>query len=190
MPTYIYVHKVSMMVDHCTQYKQNPLIHLRYITINIQNLWNNWHKCYILVQSQNIFYMHQSSIMVDYGTKYEQNQLILFCDIATNIKFKKTIAIITQICHRSKWYFTCTSNTLYLITVPNMNKINSCFSEISHQIHKMYEKVTIITQIWHRARYCISMSNAWYLIIVTKMNNITTFGRTDRQTDWTLSYIP
>ena len=28
----LYVHKASMTVDHCTQHKQNPLIHLRYIT--------------------------------------------------------------------------------------------------------------------------------------------------------------
>ena len=34
-----YVHKASMMVDHCTQYEQNPWIHIRYITTNIQNVW-------------------------------------------------------------------------------------------------------------------------------------------------------
>ena len=35
-----------------------------------------------------------------------------------------------------------------MINVPNMNKINIFFSEISQQIYKMYEKVAIITQIW------------------------------------------
>ena len=73
-----------MMVDHCTQYEQNPLIYLRYITTNIENLWNNGHKCYILAQSQGIFHMHQVPIVVDYYTKYEQVQHILFWDIATN----------------------------------------------------------------------------------------------------------
>ena len=34
-----------------------------------------------------------------------------------------------------------------------MNKINPFFSDLSQQIHKMYEKVVIITQIWHRAKY-------------------------------------
>ena len=29
-----------------------------------------------------------------------------------------------------------------------MNKINLFFSEISQQIHKMYEQIAIITQIW------------------------------------------
>ena len=43
-----------------------------------------------------------------------------------------------------------------------MNKINSFFSEISEQTHKMYENVAIITQIWHRAKcHCTSMSNVW-----------------------------
>ena len=73
-----------------------------------------------------------------------------------------------------------------MITVPNMNKISPCFSEISHQIHKMYEIVTIITQVWHRAKCCFtSMSNAWYLITVPNMNKITTFNsqQTDRSTD-------
>ena len=52
----------------------------------------------MLAQSQGIFYTHQVPIVVDYCTKYEQNQPILFCDIATNIKFKKNIDIAsTQI---------------------------------------------------------------------------------------------
>ena len=33
---------------------------------------------------------------------------------------------------------------------PNMNKINTLFSEISQQTHKFYEEIPIITQIWHR----------------------------------------
>ena len=69
--------------------------------------------------------------------------------------------------HRAKYYFT-SNNTWYLITVPNMNKISPFFYEISQQIHKMYEKVAIITQIWQKAKcYFTSMSNALYLIAVT-----------------------
>ena len=34
----------------------------------------------------------------------------------------------------------------------NMNKINTFFSEISEQTHKMYEHVAIITEIWHIAK--------------------------------------
>ena len=37
-PSIVYVHKASIMVDHCTQHQQNPLIHLRYMATNIQNL--------------------------------------------------------------------------------------------------------------------------------------------------------
>ena len=53
-------------------------------------------------------------------------------------------AIITTICHRTKWYFTCISNTWYLISVPNMNEINAFFFAISQQTSKMYEKVAIV----------------------------------------------
>ena len=87
-----------------------------------------------------------------------------------HIKCKKNIAIITQIWHRAQCYFTYISNTWYLITVPNMNKINPFFSEISQQIHKMYEKLATITQNWQRAKcYFTFMSNTLFLIIVPDM---------------------
>ena len=50
-----------------------------------------------LTKSQGILYMLKVSFAVDYCTKYEQNQPILLCDIATNIKCKTNIGIITQI---------------------------------------------------------------------------------------------
>ena len=103
-----------------------------YITTNIPNLWNNRHKCYIFVQSHGIFYMHQVPIMVDYCIKYEQNQPNSSLGYRKkHIKFKKNIAVITQIWNIAQCYFKCISNTQYLITVSNMNKINPFFSEIS-----------------------------------------------------------
>ena len=40
----------------------------------------------------------------------------------------------------------------------------------------MYEKLTIITQIWHRAKcYYLQVQATWYLIPVPYMNKITTF---------------
>ena len=40
-----------------------------------------------------------------------------------------------------------------------------------------YEKVSLIIQMWHRAKcYFTSMINTWYLITVHNMNKITTFG--------------
>ena len=56
-----------------------------------------------------------------------------------------------------------------------MNESNPFFSEISQQIHKIYGKVNIITQIGRSAQcYFTSMSNAWYLITVPNMSKITT----------------
>ena len=64
----------------------------------------------------------------------------------------------------------------YMISVPNMNKINQFFYEMSQQPHKMYEKVTIITQIWHRAKcYFPGMSNTWYLVTLPNIITIITF---------------
>ena len=62
-------------------------------------------------------------------------------------KCKKNLAIITQIWHRVKYYFTYISNTWYLITVPNRNKSNPFFSELSQQIQQMYEKLATIAII-------------------------------------------
>ena len=75
--------------------------------------------------------------------------------------------------HRATVYFTYFKTLLWL---PNMNNINPFFSEISQLIHQMYEKVALITQIWHRAKcYITSMSITWYLISVQNMKTITTF---------------
>ena len=114
----------------------------------------NWHKCYILAHSQCIFYMHQVAIVGNYWTKYEQNQHSFLRYRNKHIKVMKNITIIIQIWRRAKCYFTCVSNTWYLISIPNMNKINVFFFELSQQIHKMYEKVAIIKQIC----YLIGMS--------------------------------
>ena len=62
-----------------------------------------------------------------------------------------------------------------MVPVPNMNKM-ATFSAISQQTHKMYEKVAVITQIWHKdKRYFTSMSNASYLVTVLNTNKITRF---------------
>ena len=128
---FMYIKPLWWLITVQNEHEQNPLIHLRYSTTNIQNLGCNGHKCYILAQSQGMFNMLQVPIVVDYCTKYEQNQLILFWDIVTNIKWRKNIGIITQSWHRSKRYSMCIGNTWYLITVPNMNTINPFLFEIS-----------------------------------------------------------
>ena len=121
---------------------------------------------------------------------------ILLWDITTNIKFKKNIGITSRIWHRVKWYFTCISNKWYLITVPNINKITTFFSETSQQRLENYEKIAIITQIWHRPKfYFTCISGPWYLIMVPNMKKIyqaiMEHGGVckNRRTDWTLSYI-
>ena len=60
-----------------------------------------------------------------------------------------------------------------------MNKISPFFSEISQQIHKMYEKlgtIAQIAQIWQRDKcYFTSMSNTSFLISGPDMKKINTF---------------
>ena len=77
-----------------------------------------------------------------------------------------------------------------MITVPNKNKINTFFSEIS--------KMAIIIQIWHRATFCfMCISGLGYMIMVPNMMKIylaimEECARTerDRRMDRTCSYIP
>ena len=45
-----YVHEASMAVGHPNQYEQNRPIHLCAATTNIQNIFNNGLKCYILAR--------------------------------------------------------------------------------------------------------------------------------------------
>ena len=64
------------------------------------------------------------------------------------------------------------SNTWYLITVPNM-KITTFFSAISLQTLKIYEKIAIISQIGHRAKfYFTCIYGPWYLIMIPNMKTI------------------
>ena len=49
-----------------------------------------------------------------------------------HMKFMKNIAVATQIWHGAKCSFTDSSNTWYLMTVPNMNKIKLFFSETTN----------------------------------------------------------
>ena len=56
----------------------------------------------------NATFWHRVPIVVDYCTKYEQNKrsihsLLQYCN--KHIKFKKNIAIITQMWHRAKSVF-------------------------------------------------------------------------------------
>ena len=97
--------------------------------------------------------MHQDPIVVDCCTKYEQIQLILVRNINKYIKLMNNIS---HICYGTNYYFTCISNTWYLITVPYMNKFNTLFCDMSQQAHKMYENVAILTQICQRAIEVVS----------------------------------
>ena len=116
-----YVHQTSIMVNHCSQHKQNPPIHLRYITSNIQQLWNNGHICYIFAQSQDMpSHMYQSLLSLiavpnmnkinPFFSKITQQQYE-----SNHMKLMKDITIITEISHGEKCYFTCISNTWHLI---------------------------------------------------------------------------
>ena len=51
-----YVHKTSMMVDHCIHHKQIPLIHLRYISLQIYNVQN------LYIMDINSTFWHRAKI--------------------------------------------------------------------------------------------------------------------------------
>ena len=113
---------------------------------NTQQLWQNRHKYPILAQSQSICYVHKAAMMVDHCTQHEQNPLI-HLQYITIYKIYKIIDLNATFWHRAMVYFMCIKSLLWLITVPNMNKINTFFSEISQQKHKISEK------------YCYNYSN-------------------------------
>ena len=62
------------------------------------------------------------------------------------------VIIITQIRHRAKCYFTSVTNVWYIAFVPNMNKITTFFCDTLQQALKLYEKMSIINQIWYRVK--------------------------------------
>ena len=83
-----------------------------------------------------------------------------FWDSTTNIKFKKNIALITCI-EPNVFYMSQQHMTSDYCTKYEWNQLIIENKKIPHQIHKMYEKVTIISQSWHRAKwYFTSTSNA------------------------------
>ena len=115
----VYTHTASMVFDHCTHQEKNPLIHIRNITTNIQHLWNNVHKCYILAQSQGMFICTKFLLwLVTVPIWIKSTYSFLYCN---KHKMWKKYANITQICHSAKWYLTYISNRWYLITVLNQS---------------------------------------------------------------------
>ena len=83
-----------------------------------------------------------------------------------------------------------------------MNKINTFFSELYQQTLKIYEKIDIITQIWHRAKFYFKCINGPWDLIHSKQyeenpashhsekhKDRHTDKLTDGLMDWTLSYI-
>ena len=98
-----YVHKAS---DLCTLHEQNSLIHLRSITTNIHNLWNNGHKSYILHRDKVHFTCIKSRLgLITVPNMNKINQLI--SEISQEIE--------EQYCHNysnlaySRWYCMCIS---------------------------------------------------------------------------------
>ena len=83
------------------------------------------------------------------------------------------LSTINKIWQRAKCYLTIMSNASYLITVSDMTKIITFFSEISQQTLKIDEKIAIISQIWHSAKFCFTcFSSSWYQIMVPNMKEI------------------
>ena len=79
------------------------------------------------------------AIYCNITSDHEHNLLIhLNVQNLLNNGHKSYILALSQV------YFTCIKPLLWMIGVPNMNKINLFFSETSQQTYKMYEKVTIL----------------------------------------------
>ena len=125
--------KPDMVNGHYNQYEYHPAIHVwdirkihnRYNKICINILF--WHRAkvyFMLLGTGPRYILHASHpycgwLLCQIWTKLTYS-FLRYCN--KHIKFKKNIAIITQMWHRTKCYFTCISNTWHLITVPNMNK--------------------------------------------------------------------
>ena len=92
-----------------------------------------------------------------------------------------------KVWHKATVYFTCVKHILWLIVIPNMNKI-TLFSKIYHNKHVQFMKnVAIITQIWYGPkRYFTCISNTLYLITVPNINTINAFfsDTTNTQNVW------
>ena len=78
--------------------------------------------------------------------------------------------------NRAKIYLTCIKHLFWLITIPNVNKINPLFSTILQQTHTILENIAVITQIMHRAKwYFTSTSKTCHMITVPHMYKIDPF---------------
>ena len=53
--------------------------------------------------------------------------------------------------HRAMPYFIYIKSLLWLVTVPNVNKINHSFPRYRNKHINYQTNIAIITQIWHRA---------------------------------------
>ena len=115
------------------------------------------------------FYKHRQHIVPNYCTKYEQNQLILLWDITTNTQNAWTSGHNDSNLVQGQMIFYKHEQCM----VPDnctKYKQNTTFFEISQQTLKIYEKIAIITQIWHKAKfYFICISSLCYLIMVPNM---------------------
>ena len=109
-------------------------------------------------------------------TKWLELQTHLCKIITTNITSKKNIGKSTQILHRAKWYFTCISNTWYLITVSNMNKINPCFkfgTKLNAILHAWaMHAVWQLYKIWTKSLIC-EISHQFLFSVPYKLAQLT-----------------
>ena len=110
--SYSFLAIVQNILKWLPSYHFGKNLNFKLCTTNIQNIWHNdGHKCYILAPSQGIFYMHQVPRVLDNSYQLRTKSARSFLRYHNkHIKFKKNIATITQIWHRTKCYFTCISN--------------------------------------------------------------------------------
>ena len=165
------MHEVAIVVDYCTMWHRAKW----YFTC-VSNTW-----CLIIVPIINKINLFISELSQQIRM-YEKN-----CHNYSNF------AQSSMLFHRHEQHKVP-------ITVPNMNKITAFFSKISQQTLKMYDKIAIISQMCHRAKfYFTCTSGPRYLNLVLNMNKnhpvimeecMRIDWQMDGLTDWTLSNIP
>ena len=74
------------------------------------------------------------------------------------------VVIITQIWYGAKYYFIGTSNTWFLITIPNLNTFTTFFSAISQQTFKVYVQIPQIVKYGTEPNSVLRTSAAYMVL--------------------------
>ena len=106
-------------------------IHSSFYKIDISTLF--WHRV-------SVFHVHYASMVVDHCNKQTKSTYSFFDILPQTYKMYEIKDINARFWHKAKVYFTCIKPLLWLIPIPNMNKITLLFPPLDITTHKLYEK--------------------------------------------------